>query len=226
MAGVKITGNITLCCFDTGQVALANDRNLPERAVSFGTLEIERLQFLPQVMALKPRDVAVDIGAFIGDTTISLLRQGCDVYAFEPYFDAYACLCINAPAAHKFHAPIGNGEHVLLEGHARGDNMGMRLTTVTDSDKGIPTLRIDDLMLPGCEFMKVDCEGHEVFALRGAEHTIRRFNPVMLVECFPELLQEKGHSPAMLHSFIESMGYTVQPDGHDPVRQDLVCIPK
>ncbi|WP_460370901.1 FkbM family methyltransferase, partial [Actinocorallia lasiicapitis] len=46
----------------------------------------------------------------------------------------------------------------------------------------VPTVRLDDLDLHDVRFMKFDIEGHEAAALRGAERTIRRDRPVLLVE--------------------------------------------
>lgn len=46
----------------------------------------------------------------------------------------------------------------------------------------VPLIRIDDLALTGVKFMKVDVEGHELAVLCGAEVTIRRDWPRLVVE--------------------------------------------
>ena len=52
------------------------------------------------------------------------------------------------------------------------------------SDRSVEVSRvtIDSLELTDVRFIKMDIEGHEAAALRGAEHTIRRDSPVLLLE--------------------------------------------
>lgn len=48
----------------------------------------------------------------------------------------------------------------------------------------VPTVRLDDEISPDSQvdFMKIDVEGHELTALRGAAGTLRRSHPVLLIE--------------------------------------------
>ena len=41
---------------------------------------------------------------------------------------------------------------------------------------------LDSFGLCGVDFIKIDCEGYEVFVIRGAEKTIRREQPCIIVE--------------------------------------------
>ena len=43
-------------------------------------------------------------------------------------------------------------------------------------------IAIDDLALERIDFIKIDIEGMEVEALRGADESIKRFHPILLVE--------------------------------------------
>jgi FkbM family methyltransferase len=55
----------------------------------------------------------------------------------------------------------------------------------------IPTLTIDSLGLERCDLIKIDIEGMEPFALRGAAKTIERFRPIISAEhttCGKELI--------------------------------------
>jgi hypothetical protein len=55
--------------------------------------------------------------------------------------------------------------------------------TITADDNGIvPQMMIDDLVLTECDFIWLDIEGYEIFALRGATETIKKFKPVIFAE--------------------------------------------
>lgn len=52
----------------------------------------------------------------------------------------------------------------------------------------VPRVTLDSLGLTGVTFVKLDIEGHELHALRGARETIRRDRPTLLLE-----LEERHH---------------------------------
>jgi hypothetical protein len=49
-------------------------------------------------------------------------------------------------------------------------------------DGPTPRIRIDDLDLDHLDFLKVDVEGYELFVLKGAEQTLLRHKPVVILE--------------------------------------------
>ncbi len=69
----------------------------------------------------------------------------------------------------------------------------------------IPTIRIDDLELPDLAFFKLDIEGYEARALRGAEQTLLRFKPLVMFEDKPKKSAHFG-DPRESHEFLESLG--------------------
>ena len=46
----------------------------------------------------------------------------------------------------------------------------------------VPTYRLDSLSIDNVGFMKIDVEGHEESVIIGAEQTIRRCRPILLIE--------------------------------------------
>ena len=44
---------------------------------------------------------------------------------------------------------------------------------------------LDSFALPQIDFLKIDCEGYEYFILKGAEQTVRRDRPCIVVEQKP-----------------------------------------
>ena len=62
--------------------------------------------------------------------------------------------------------------------------------------------RLDDVYTGRVSFMKVDVEGHELEVLKGAEETIRRCHPAIMIEIFTF-----ENSPVI--EFLKILGYTV-----------------
>lgn len=67
-------------------------------------------------------------------------------------------------------------------------------------------MAIDDLALPRLDFLKIDIEGMELEALAGAEDTLARCRPVMMIEKIKT-------DEAALRSVIDRHGYRVFPMG-------------
>jgi FkbM family methyltransferase len=134
---------------------------------------------------LKAGDWAIDVGANVGHYTLRLSEIVGDtgrVIAFEPIPDTFKLLCANVrkanvtfmnaaasvtsaiacmsvPQGNAYRAAIGSGEIRVL------------------------CLCIDELQLPQrIALLKVDAEGHDSEVLKGAERTILRDRPVLIVE--------------------------------------------
>jgi hypothetical protein len=87
--------------------------------------------------------------------------------------------------------------HLLESGHARVEE--------------IPVVRLDDEIpeagLPVPDFIKIDIEGWEIEALRGARETLARHKPALFLEMHGETLREKKRKVAEIVEFLESAGY-------------------
>ena len=46
----------------------------------------------------------------------------------------------------------------------------------------IDMYRLDSLDLPHIDYIKIDCEGYELPILQGAEQTVRKYRPIMVIE--------------------------------------------
>ena len=68
----------------------------------------------------------------------------------------------------------------------------------------VDTISIDDLDLKSCAFIKIDIDGHEYECLRGAEKTLREYNPILLVEIEYRLSKELALETAQ---FLLGLGY-------------------
>ena len=75
------------------------------------------------------------------------------------------------------------GEDLYVSGHGPATSVGP--TAKDPNALRVQTLSIDDLVrcgdMPKVDFIKMDIEGSEMAALRGAEQTLRRFKPKLAV---------------------------------------------
>lgn len=137
---------------------------------------------------LSPTDngVFADCGAFNGDTVEMYLRHVSGfkkIYAIEPdrhSFKKLAAKFGTCDGITLVNAPLSSDEHLLsFDGNgSRGSHVGGEGTEVRSA-------YIDGILDgQGADFIKIDVEGAEDEVLRGAEYTIRKFSPKLLVSCY------------------------------------------
>ena len=142
---------------------------------------------------LRPGMLVVEAGANIGVHTVELSRLAGptgSVVAFEPQRIVFQTLCANLALnscanVHAYQAAIGDhvGE-ITVPFHAPDSFVnfgGVSLVGATQGER-VPLRTIDSFGLPACHLLKLDIEGMEVEALRGAAETIRQFRPLLYVE--------------------------------------------
>jgi FkbM family methyltransferase len=133
---------------------------------------------------------AVDVGAWYGPWTVRLSRLAGQVVSIEPNPALAAAVRAGCPAAQVVEAaasdhdgtarlwlpPGGRGAEgtASLEHADAAENAGRFIT--------VRRVTIDGLGLTGVRFIKMDIEGHETAALRGAEQTIKRDAPMLMLE--------------------------------------------
>jgi FkbM family methyltransferase len=183
---------------------------------------------------VQPGTTALDIGANWGLFSDRLARIAGTVHAFEPN-----------PAHHSTLAMLER-RHPGLQVHLAGasDRTGMAelsmpvvdgravdaLASVEDGAGAlgeavlrrvsVELVRIDDILppdVPPVSFAKCDVEGHELAALRGAEATLRRWHPTLLVE-----IEERHRAGTVDETigFLTGLGYEawcLRPEGPAPL---------
>jgi FkbM family methyltransferase len=142
---------------------------------------------------VKNKQVMIQAGGNMGWFTKLYAQQFERIYVFEPDPVNFVCLNLNVPDRHviKIQSCLGNTRElnsITSQEHDRGKNHVMRGNDlIKRTKKGgqldyIPTLLIDDLNLDSCDFIHLDIEGYEYYALKGAENTIKNHRPIIAVE--------------------------------------------
>ncbi len=161
----------------------------------------------------KEGDTVVDIGANLGTHTFPYAKHvgpNGRVLAFEPYVPSFVCLAVNCrdlPQVELFNYALGNF-HGAVSLHLPSDtNYGT--VAVSHSNTG-NTLgrRLDDMLLPRCDFIKCDVEGFEPNVIAGALETIKRFKPVMFIELNDAALRRYGFTKDTVLNPLFEIGYT------------------
>lgn len=183
-------------------------------------------------------NVAVDGGANIGDHTgyyLSKVGRHGMVMAFEPNPEAYECLVHNCPYAVNLKYGLSDASGIRqLEVL---DNVGASYIrplgpagvldlSATSSKNQINLRTLDSFKLDQLNFLKLDIEGWEGKAIIGAQQTISRFKPVMLIEVNRGALARAGCSEQQLLDLLDNFGYKCRPLQEVGPQYDVLCTPK
>jgi len=183
--------------------------------------ESELFRFIRGVV--QPGDVVLDIGANVGIFTVLLARwvgPGGHVYAFEPSQETRAILrdhlvlnhvadrvtiipdaVSDAPGRSSFHIVGTSGENTLSPKHSRLPTADSVEVVVTTIDAFCSERRI----LPS--LVKIDIEGYEIHALRGAREILAQHSPIVVVELHPLNWPEIGVNAEELAELLSEINY-------------------
>ncbi len=205
------------------------------QAVENGTNEVHFLNVVSSL--LKPGNVVVDLGGNIGTHSIAMSNLVGDgmVYTFEPQSLTYSILqnnillnkCRNV-VTYRFACSDADFETISMQPFSyEGENLNNGALRVDDKhfigDLAL-TRTIDSFDFDRLDFMKIDIQGSEVRALRGAGKTISKFRPYMFIEIEQQYLLEMGSSSKELIELILSFGYALyRIETHYPC--DHLCVP-
>lgn len=185
--------------------------------------ELDHLEYA--LTYVKSFRTAVDGGAHIGTWAVAMAKLFDTVWAFEPSADTFACLWQNTRYVDNIrntHAALGpvDGQCQVYPDKTRLGNTGAR-TVVPDVHKlGTSMFTLDGFDLQGVDFLKLDVEGYEEEALKGCVETIKRWQPVIIVE-LKQFTPQRYDGPKGTVRLLRSLGY------HEVggVRNDRVFIP-
>lgn len=171
---------------------------------------------------------AVDVGGHIGLWSMQLVKHFQTVHAFEPVAAHRDCFQLNViePDLIDLGYP-----RAVLHACALGDHEGsVRIETAPSSsgdsrvggEGTIPLCTLDSFGIKFVDFVKLDCEGYEYFALRGGDATIARDLPTIIVEQKPGRAQQFGLPERGAVDWLQSLGYRCAAE----MSGDFIMVPK
>lgn len=216
------------------------------RDIVSGRFREPELVLLPA--AVKPGETVLDVGANFGLYSYHLSKQvgpGGKVISFEPVpftvatlrrvirrlgaknVDIRAVGVGDKPGTLTFTVPLQRSgqlmagqAHIATRNDDHGDIEGqVRWEKTTQIH--CPVIVLDDELkdLKSLSFIKIDIEGAEVFAFRGARRLIEQFHPTILIEINPWFLDGFQLTMDDLTGPFRDLGYKVY--RYDPVRGKL-----
>lgn len=172
-----------------------------------GPPEYQQPVRLRSLQHTKSKRVALDIGANVGLWSRDLVKHFDQVIAFEPVAMFRECLVLNVTSA-----------NLTVESVALGDRQGLIKMVITEGNTGHTHVdpnaiggdteikRLDSLNLPVVDYIKIDCEGFEYRVLQGAEQTIKRCRPVIVIEQKPHEMYSKDYGQYAAIGLLEAWG--------------------
>ena len=183
--------------------------------------------------SVRPGMTVIDIGANIGEYSLFLAdivgTKG-RVIAVEPEPENFARLC-------KAVGHLARVEMIHAAASARRGKLSLFLSKklnvdhhTYDDGEGRPCLEIeaialDDYMPIGSrvDFIKIDIQGAELSALKGAERILRENHGIkILFEYWPFGLRRAGHEPSELISYLRGLGFGIRSMGI--TKDDWQCL--
>lgn len=170
-----------------------------------GTYQIKKLR--TAMGFTKKLRTAVDVGAHCGLWSMQLAKGFWQVQAFEPVAAHRECF-----RANTIDLP---GADITLHDCALGEREGFVSIRTAPTSSGdswvdgagdIPMKRLDSFELQDVDFIKLDCEGYELFALRGGEATLLRCKPCVIVEQKPGRAQKFGLPERGAVDYLQALG--------------------
>lgn len=192
-----------------------SDRFMVDELRADGTYQIDNL--MAALRHVTNFDCAIDGGAHVGAWTRVMSMRFARVIAVEPSEDTFEALLWNTRGS-AFEEPLSN---VACRNVALGDAPGY-VTMALDPDQAarantgarfveaggsIPVETIDSWHLPSLGFLKLDVEGSEPHALRGAVETLKRCRPIVLFENKWLWTKHYGLPKNIVAKFLEGLGY-------------------
>ena len=152
------------------------------------------------------RRTVIQAGGNAGVWPKRLARTFERVVTAEPHPLLWQCLSLNITEDNieAYQAALGSKPGHVGMRMCDEDNFGAQY--VEEGVGSIPIMRIDDLGIDDCDLICLDIEGYELEALKGAQATIERCHPVIVVED-KGLSERYGTSENAIGEWLLRFGY-------------------
>jgi len=169
---------------------------------------------------LREGDVAIDVGANFGFHTVvmaSCVGDSGAVHAFEPLRIVYQQLCANVfrngfRNVYTYRCVVGESDGAVVAMNDIDflqDNVNIGDTRVGSGGDVVETHTLDHFQFKGVKLIKMDVQGYELLALKGAKKLISEQRPIIFVEVEEHHLRAFGSSSKELIEYLLSTGYVL-----------------
>jgi FkbM family methyltransferase len=175
------------------------------------------------IHAPKKEGVFIDIGANIGQTSLSLSKKlgtiSHTILAFEPFPSTFeklkANISLNPFASIEiYNEALGNEKKTIEMEMSCPTNSGGYKIAPKNSNIKEDLIRVFQDKLDNfytldkpIQFIKIDVEGYEMEVLKGGEQIIRKHMPTMVIELNDMNLKNQNSSAKEVVKLIEGIGY-------------------
>jgi FkbM family methyltransferase len=191
-----------------------------DRQILFRGWEPQVSHFLES--SVKAGDAVIEVGANVGAHTLLLARLvGEDgvVHAFEPTTYAHGRLIRNIelnPMLRErvsvYSRPLAESTCEISDAGFRSSWSRMNSASETQDLMNRKAWTVDEFVrdsaVGAVNLIKIDVDGYELRVLKGAENTLKRGGPDVLVEICDYTLRSQGHSAYDLFDFMSALGYS------------------
>jgi FkbM family methyltransferase len=155
---------------------------------------------------LENKRTMVQAGGNCGMHVYKFVEHFDTIYTFEPDPLNFFCLVNNLPYSNviKIQGCLSDENKLVEIEKPYGDIGSIRINKNVKQGK-IPCFTIDELKLDHCDLIQLDIEGYEMFALKGAKETIKKFHPLICIEYVH--FQHYGTDNKEVDNFLFSNGY-------------------
>lgn len=166
---------------------------------------------------IKEGDTVIDCGANFGYNAVLMGKQiglSGRLVAFEPQRIINQQLCGNMILNNIYNASIIQtalgkepGETTMSPVSYERDWVNIGDTSVGDGGEAVEVRTLDELCVGSLNFIKIDVQGYELFALQGGENTIKQLLPDVFIEIEEHQLTKFDVTKDQLFDYIKSFGY-------------------
>lgn len=196
-----------------------NPLSLPLYIFDTGSYEENETKIIME--CVNENDIILDIGANVGLYTILLNKyKNCTTYSFEPIKYTFDLLNKNL-AINGVNAKVYN---IGLSDKNKVENFYFNYKEIAASsmrdlreDNNVEIVKcdirkLDDFVaeenISNIDFIKIDVEGAELFALRGGAESIKQYKPIIFCEMLRKWAKKFDYHPNDIIELLKNIGYS------------------
>lgn len=187
------------------------------------------INWFENILSVQNNPVVYDVGANNGFYSILSALLNADVYAFEPTKSSFKILKRNLKIYEKFSdnklVPIplalaDKNEKQTINIYSSSGNNSIAMRSIPKGHElqyigkqSIETARMDYLIAQKKAtpptLIKIDVEGNELFVLKGAKNTIKKYMPSIIVEYSKETSLDAGYPREEIYNYLNKHNYKI-----------------